>query len=281
MSPTYPALPVALALAVVLAGCSAAGVTVGAPDPYTETGAALDGDALAQDHADALLAGDGFTATTNVTVVVGDDRATVNRTAAVDTVANRSTARTRLVGGAVDDGELRLTRYTENDTTVRRVVVGTDATEVRRLDAATAPYGDGLLAVRPADPLRATGVGLVATAVDAADWTQRGVERYDGGWVTRYEADGGNVSDLGAVVAAALTDAEVERAGLAVDAVDAENASVTLLVSPDGVVRELRVTATATTDDGTVRVTVTLAVDPGTTTVERPDWYDDAAATDG
>jgi hypothetical protein len=279
MSPTRSTLPAAaLALAVVLAGCSAAGVTVGAPDPYTETGAALDGDALAQDHADALLAGDGFTATTNVTVTVDEDRATVNRTAAVDAGANRSLARTRLAGGAVDDGELLVTRYTENDTTARRVLAGAGTTELRTLDAARAPYDDDLFGVRPVDAERATGDALVAATVGAADWTQRGVERHDGAWVTRYEATA--VSDLGAVAGAALTDADLARTGLSPADLGAENVSATLLVGPDGVVRELTVTATGTTDDGaTVRLSVTFSVDPGAASVERPGWYGEA--TDG
>lgn len=276
--PTRGALaPLAIAALVTLAGCTVAGVPIGAPQPYTDTGAALDGDALAADHTSALHDAGSFRSSTNLSVASGGDPVEVNRTVAVD--GDRARASTSLDSTAVESDGLAVTTYTANDTTARRVVVDGDDSRVTHLDAAREPYDGGLLAVSPVDGDEQTEADLVRAATGEIDWTQRGVERYDDGWVTRYEASGPeNVSDLGVVAAAAMTESDVERTGFTPADLDAESANATMLVSPDGVVRYLSMTVVGTTADGeAVRVTVTLTVDDvGATDVERPSWYDEA-----
>lgn len=267
----------ALTLAVTLAGCAVAGVPLVEPSPYTDTGAALDGDALREDHTTTLESAESFRTTSNVSVTADADPIVVNRTAAVDGDRARSTA--RLASGALDDGGLTVTSYTEGNTTARLVVIAGDSGELVRYDAAREPYDDGLLSVSPVDRTRAAEGDLAETAVEEVEWTQRGVERHDGTWVTRYEATGTeNVSDLGTIVGAAVTDADLERTGLTADALDVDSVDATLLVSQDGVVREFSITVVATTDDGE---TVTMELTATTTGVDatpvhRPAWYEEA-----
>lgn len=269
----------ALAAVVALAGCVVAGVPIGAPAPYTESGADLDGDALAGDHTSSLHDAGSFRSSTNVSVDADGHAVDVDRSAAVDGDADRARARTTLDSAAVEGDGLTVTSYTGNETTARRVVVDGDDTRATHLDAAREPYDDGLLAVSAVDADEQTEADLVHAATEEVDWTQRGVEQYDGDWATRYEASGPeNVSDLGLVLAAALTESDLERTGYTTEDVDATAANATLLVSPDGVVRYLSLTVVGTTDDGeAVQVTVQLTVDDvGSTNVERPPWYDDA-----
>ena len=271
--------PLLVVLVVSLAGCTVAGVPIGAPQPYTDTGAALDGDALRAAHTDALHEAGSFAATTNVTLRSDDGAVTVNRTARVDFAANRSLATSRLDGRVGEAGHAEVATYTGNGTTARRVHLAGDDGELVRYDAARAPYDGGLLAVSPVDGTARANGDLVAIAVEEVDWVQRGVERHDGGWVTRYEATGaGNVSDVGAMVATGVTDAELERTGLSADDVEPDEVEATLLVSPDGVVRRLALTVVATGDDGETRtLTLTVSTDGvGSTDVQRPAWYDEA-----
>jgi len=277
-------VPLAVAAVVALAGCSAGAGPLTGPAPYTETGDDLDADALAASHAAALHDAGSYRSATNLSVAsgTGADAAptvAVERTARVDADDDRALATGRLDSGTLDGDGLRVATYTENDTTAREVVVDAADTSVTRYDAARAPYDDGLLAVSPVDDDARTEADLVAAATESVDWTQAGVERHDGGWVTRYEASGaGNVSDVEAVVAAALTEADRERTGLDPGGYAVTAANATMLVSPDGVVRQLSLTVVATTDDGdAVTVTVALTTDGlGATDVQRPDWYGEA-----
>lgn len=276
--------PLAVIAMVALAGCSAGAGPLTGPDPYTETGDDLDADALSASHAAALHDAGSYRSATNLTVTSGTaaDAApavAVERTARVDADDDRALATSRLDSGALDGDGLRVVTYTENDTTAREVVIDAEDTSVTRYDAARAPYDDGLLAVSPVDDDARTEADLVAAGTESVDWTQAGVERHEGDWVTRYEASGpDNVSDVEAVVAAALTEADRERTGLDPGGYEVTAANATILVSPDGVVRQFSLTVVATTDDGdAVTVTVTLTTDGlGATDVQRPDWYGEA-----
>lgn len=270
--------PLAIVLLVTLSGCSAAGAPFVSPQPYTDSGADLDGEALRASHTNTLYEAGSFGTTTNLTLRTDDGTVTVDRTAAVDVDENRAVRRSRLYGDAPDAEGVTVASYTDGNTTARRIVVASDDTDVRRYDAARAPYDDGLLAVSPVDETRQANGDLVETAVEEVDWVQRGVERHDGGWVTRYEATGsGNVSDLGAIAAAAVIDAERARTGLSPDDVDATSVEATLLVSPDGVVRQLSLVVETADGGETTTLSLTVSTDGvGSTDVQQPAWYDEA-----
>lgn len=265
---------------VGLAGCAGIGLglPIGAPAPYTETGAALDGDDLRAAHLAELEAAGAYRSSFAL-VVSGEERsARVNRSIVVDRGTNESFAHTSVNAEVIEGDGLAVTTYSAGNVTYRRFVADVGQQTVTRYDAAEAPYADRPLAVEPVDPEEGANADLIEPLVDDVNWTQRGVERYDGGWVTRYEAVGAeNFSRLrGAAVDAGRV--ATDRASLADDRgfeVTAVNA--TLLVSPDGVVRKFHVNVEG--DIGDQPVDLTLAGSTGaigSTMVEEPGWLEAA-----
>lgn len=278
--------PAALVLVVLLTGCAGivAGLPGTAPPPYTETGAALNGTDLRGAHL-ASLEDAGSFGSASTLVLEGEEHAfAVNRSAAVDARANRSLATVRVDSDAVDGEGLAVARYTNGSTTYRRVAIEGDQSSITRFDAATEPYDDGLLAVRPVDGAEAAHADLVERVVDDVEWTMVGVERYDGGWVTRYEASGPeNVSALDST-------AMVEAEGDATDGtglpetfdLDVRSVNATLLVSPDGIVRRFSVHAVGNAAGHPAGLTLTFETDDvGSTTVEAPSWVAEAVERTG
>lgn len=211
-------------------------------------------------------------------VVSGPVRAG-GRTATANTTADRAVSTSQYDSDAVTGDGLVVTAYTAEDVTYRRAVLDAGDQTVTEYDAARAPYDDGLLAVQPVTANDAARSDLVASIVDDVNWTQQGVERYDGGWVTRYEASGaGNVS---AVEESALAEGQGDRTDETTVPetldVDVRSINATLLVSPDGVVRHLEVHATGNAAGEPVELTLTFATDGlGSATVDPPAWLEDA-----
>lgn len=270
----------AVVLMALLTGCAGvvSGLPFTAPQPYTETGAALDGSDLRSAHVAGL--NESETYRSNVSLVIdGDDHTIrVDRTAAANTTADRAVSTNQYNSDAVTGDGLVVTAYTDEDVTYRRSVLDAGDQAVTEYDAARAPYDDSLLAVQPVTASDAARADLVETVVDDVDWTQQGVERYDGGWVTRYEASG--AENFSAVEESALVEGQGDRADdttvpETLD-IDVRSINATLLVSPDGVVRHLEVHATGNAAGEPVELTLTISTDGlGTTTVEPPAWVED------
>lgn len=229
-------------------------------------------------HLSGLEASDTYRS--NVTLVLDGDEDTVRieRTAAANTTADQAVSTSRYSSDAVTGDGLTVTAYTDGDVTYRRTVLDVGDQTVTEYDAARAPYDDGLLAVQPVPASDAARAALVATIVDDVNWTQKGVERYDGGWVTRYEASGtGNVS---AVEESALAEGQGDRINATIVPetldLDVRSINATLLVSPDGVVRHLAVHATGNAAGEPVELTLTFdTYGLGSTVVEPPSWLEE------
>lgn len=272
---------VALTVVVVSAGCSivGAGLPLAAPAPYTETGAELNGTDLRAAHLSGLEEAESFRSDATL-VLQGDAHAFgVDRSAAVDQASNRSRSVAQYDSDAVEGDGLVVASYTAGNATYRQVAIDAGQQTITRYDAAREPYADGLLAVQPVNRSAAANAGLVAAVADDVNWSQRGVERYDGGWVTRYEASGPeNFSAIGSTAVAAGESDATERTELPETlALDVSTINATLLVSPDGVVRRFHVHAVGSAAGGPAELTLTVTTDGlGTTRVERPAWIDEA-----
>jgi len=276
-------VPVAVLAMVVLAGCTGtiSNLPGGAPAPYTQTGAALNGTALAAAHLAGLRDAGSFRSNATIRLEASTVSVEIDRTAAVDLAANRSSSRIRIVTSATNGSGITLARYTTANATHRRMTLDVGQQTITRYDATRAPYQRGSLAPRPVTASRVASADLVRAAVQRLNWTKAGVERYDGGWVTRYEASGAaNVTGLsraamddavGTANETRLTDRSHERS---------VSVNATLLVSPAGVVRRLEVTVSgrsATGDPSAMTLRLTTS-DLGSTHVDQPAWLAEARA---
>lgn len=274
-------LAISVVAMVGLAGCAGTGLglPIGAPAPYTETGAALDGADLRANHLGALEAAGSYRSSFAMTIDGTDTAVLLNRSAAVDLAERESATTVRLEADTIEGDGLSVATYSTGNVTYRRIVADVGQQTVTRYDAARKPYSDAPLAVEPADPEAVAHATLIGPLVDDVNWTQRGVERYDGGWVTRYEAAGAeNVSRLrGAAVDAGRVesaDADVFGASRGLQVTDS---NATLLVSPDGVVRYYHVHIDAAIGGQPVEMTLEgSTAGLGSTSVDGPDWLESA-----
>ena len=257
-----------LAAVVLLAGCAG----VGGSDPYTDTGAALDGDQLRESHVENLRSAGSYTSSFNASYVTDGSATTINLTTRVDTETDRGLRFTRLnASGPTVSGVLETTAYTAGDTTYRKRTLRSADGSTSSYDSASAPY-DG--AVQPVN-ISAAAFADVFGDVDRVNWTQAGVERYDGTSVTRYEAEGVEAFVDASSVAVPGSDAPPEDPSVG----DGEvvEAGATLLVTGDGTVRLLEVSFVVDTDRGRTAVSYRISFEGvGSTTVEEPAWTDRA-----
>ncbi|WP_251342163.1 hypothetical protein [Haloplanus halophilus] len=233
-------------LLVVAAGCTAPTGGSGPPPGLSEDGV-TDTSALIGAHTDALQS-QPFTvrSTTTMRPTNGSFRVVSNRTWRVDPgdpIRGRVVSSRRVVGDAPPRyaaGPTSVAAWRNGTTTYRRVQRNGTAT-YRRV-----PLFDSSVKLNGA--LRRNSLYRLSTRRTA---TVEPVDR-DGRRLYR--------------VTAALNDTAV-----------ASNASMTLLVDADGVVRTLRTEATVQYRTGKRDVSTTVRITGvGTTTVERPDWYGDA-----
>lgn len=254
---------VVLVAALLVAGC--AGATDGGPggtdraaDSAGSGGATptpgppvydlpLDGDTVSTAHDEALQAAGSFTVDTNVTVVDGSsgEAFAVVATAAVD--LERGTTLLRGTAGALEG---QTTYVGPNGTAYQRVE--TDAGEVQYRQLADAPDASGYFELP------------VETLVEEANFTYAGRDRVAGTPVSVYE-----VTDLDEAVAPGQV-AEVPDAGV--------NAfEVRLAISDDGLIRQFDYHVEVEIDGTTRTIAMSFVFrDVGTTTVEPPDWLDEA-----
>lgn len=266
-----------VAALVVLAGCNVGPVGGESSAAYTTGGEELNGTELQRDHVEQLESAGSFTTVVDLRVESGDRDARFNQTTAVNLTGDRAHQSSHIsAGGAV--GELRTDSYTDGDVTFERLAFGSG-------DSATVRYRRGTAddaavgGVTPVNATSAMNANLAKEVAENVNWTQTGVVDRDGETVTRYVATGRenfsdfrNETDLGSLE------------GLDTNATDATVASVnaTLLVSSDGLVRELRFAFAGTTDGNSTTLRFTIrTTDVGTTDAAPPDWLDEAKTRTG
>lgn len=256
---------IAVALLVVLAGCGGTAEptadtstgtaettgasptqTVGLDDVALPAGVSesgvTDADALTSAHADALSG-------TSVTVSM-DFRLEVNGTGQNVSFRGEVTPDT-------DTGWMQVTLqdgvgtyYTDGGTTYRKVEQNGETT-----------FGTTeQVSALPVEP-RFGADARIGDALRAANWTATGVVERNGTRLIRLEASDVSLPD--SVDVANATD--VDSSGV-------------LLVDADGVVHHVSVRTHVTSDEKTVvyEIEVTLS-DVGSTTIQRPDWVDEAS----
>lgn len=257
-----------VAAVVLLAGCAG----VGGSEPYTDTGAALDGSELRESHVENLRSAGSFTSSFNASYVAGGSRTAINVTTRVDAGNDRAIQYTRLnASGDTVSGVLETTAYTAGDTTYRERTLRSEDGSASSYDSDSAPYD----ALQPVNTTAAQFAGVLG-AVDRVNWTQAGVERYDGTSVTRYEAEG--VAAFLDASSVAVPGSDPPPEDPAVGDGEVLEAGATLLVTGDGTVRLLEVTFVVETGDGRTAVSYRIGFeDIGSTAVEEPSWTDRAA----
>ncbi|AZH23877.1 DUF7537 family lipoprotein [Haloplanus aerogenes] len=243
MTPRRRVAAVVVGLLLVGAGCVAP-TSQSAPPPGLDDDAVTDANALVRAHTTALES-QSFTihATTTSRPTDADYRVVTNRTWRVDPTG---TIRGSVVStsNAVGDAPARYARrpderasWREGTTTYRRVDADGNAT-YRRVDLFNSSVK--LSAAIQRQTLYRLNTRTAATVTPVL---RDGARRY------RIDAE--------------LNDTAVTT-----------NASMTLLVDTNGIVRTMRTTRTVRYRSGTRVVTRTVRIeDVGNTTVERPDWY--------
>ncbi|MEF8830398.1 MAG: hypothetical protein V5A23_02540 [Halobacteriales archaeon] len=256
---------VAVALLVLLAGCGGTAEptadspaettspdgpsptpTVGLDDVKLPTGVSesgvTDADALVSAHADAL-SGESATVAMDFRLEVNGSGQNVSFRGKVTPDADAGWIQVTLQDGVG-------TYYTEAGTTYQRVESGGETT-----------YGttDEVSAI-PAEP-RFGADARIGDAVRAANWTATGVVERNGTRLIRMEATHVSVPDSVDVANASA----VESSGV-------------LLVDTEGVVHHVSVHTRVTADEKTVVYEIEVTVtDVGATTIQRPDWVDEAS----
>lgn len=250
---------VVLVAALLLAGCSGATDDGSSgTDPAGSAGATptpgppvyelpLDGEAVSTNHEEALSAAGSFTAETDVSIVEGSsgESVTVVATSAVDLERG-----TMLVDGTVGGTASQTTYVGPDGTAYQRLETGSGEVQYQQLP--DAPDATGYFQLP------------VATLVEEANFTYAGRDRVAGTSVAVYE-----VTDLESLVAPVQA-SEVPDASV--------NAfEVRMAISDDGLIRQFDYRVEAEIDDTTRTVAMSIVFrDVGTTTVEPPDWLDEA-----
>ncbi|MFB6171903.1 MAG: hypothetical protein ABEJ23_05165 [Haloarculaceae archaeon] len=264
-----------VAALLVLAGCNAGPMGDGSSAAYTDSGAALNGTTLRHDHVERLSAAGSFTTTVALQLDSGDGPARFSQTTAVNRTGDRALQTSRVTaGGSV--GHLESATYTADGVTYERLAFGTG-------DSATVRYrrgaGDATGDPRPVNVSGATSADLVRQVAERINWTQTGVVERNGTTLTRYAASGReNFTDFrrGADLQP-LDGLNESAAGASLDDVNA-----TLLVTPDGLVREFHFAFSGTRDGTPVTLQFTVRItDVGSTDAAPPDWLGEARAQTG
>ncbi|WP_338728863.1 hypothetical protein [Haladaptatus sp. DJG-WS-42] len=272
---------VLMGLVVVLAGCSG-GVTdettttgAGAGndvtttttqtttmgEPYTASGDDLDATTLAGAHEAALKNAGSFTNQLNISV--DTTNGTLDLNAATRVNLNDGTAtQTNLL--AFDEFRFESTVYTAGSSSYERTYFQSNDSEYTEYRQGSEPYTN-MEETEPVDVTESMQIDIVTDTVDGADWTQVGVEQFDGVSVTRYEAKGvESFRDLREDIDPASNQTIT-------------NAQAVLLVDENGIARFIEIRFDVEDDDvsGTIYLISTMT-DVGTTTVAEPDWLDRA-----
>lgn len=258
------AIAVLLALSIALSGCQFGGTgtdvkglpeggtgtpATSTPDPFGDVSPPPGVDETGVSDVDALMAA--HDSALNGTPATVDVRFHLT----VDGTGQNVSLRGKTVPGA-ERGWMRIelsdgvgTYYTEDGTTYYREIVNDTARYGTTTDVSAIPE-------RP----RFGADERVRTAVESAEWEPVGTVERDGRTLVEFRATSVDPPDVNTT-----GDTTVSSDGR-------------LLVDADGVVHHVEVATTVDDERGTVRygLTVTLS-DVGSTSIERPDWFDNAA----
>lgn len=257
---------------VTLAGCSfglGGGGGGGNPAAYTQSADELNASTLQADHTGTLDA-NSFTLQEALLVDSPNRSASLNRTVAVD--GERRHARS-VLASRTSGGSLETQRFTNETVTYQLFSITTPNRSSTQYRRATPPYAGGTV-VRPVNESAARKHRFVRLLVETVNWTQTGVVERDGEQLTRYVATGEeNVTDfreeadISPTAAANLSQLQTQLSDIRLE----------LYLTKDGVVREFRVDLSGTANGRQISVTYLLrTTDVGSTTVEPPDWLDEA-----
>lgn len=240
-TPTETATPTATATATPTAG------------PQYET---FDASSLNADHVAALEAAGSFSTESSLAIRNESSTRYINGSYAIERggpAANVANI-TYITDGGADDLPT-VTRYTEGDTTYERQVERTDSGTETRYRKASAPYSDS--DPQPVNETVGYTLGRIARdVIDNSEWNRTGSGQIEGEDVTRYDTSG-------------------DRFGVSL-AANAEGAA-TLVVDENGVVRYVAYRFVAQTGSERAEYVYEAAyTDVGSTTVEEPEWTDEA-----
>ncbi|WP_254536323.1 DUF7537 family lipoprotein [Halomarina litorea] len=249
---------------VLLAGCSGVPGFGGGGEAYTAADEPLNTSTLQEDHTENLRDAGSFTVTLNGSSAVGNDTSSQQTVIRADLEANRTYQRSQVdqslrgqSSGVVSE------LYLDNGSGYARFVLGSgnqSQAQYQTVDLSQLPPGSSA----PSERFLTLDQSFAIT--EGANWTQQGTESFRGTTVTRYTIEGDyNESALTGGTAANVSDFEA-----------------TLLVTADGTVRSFGFNATVEQQGRTVNASNTIVVsDIGSTSVEEPDWLDEARNATG
>ncbi|WP_332899149.1 DUF7537 family lipoprotein [Haladaptatus sp. CMSO5] len=270
---------VLMGLVVVLAGCSGgvtdnttttAGAgndvttttqTTALGEPYTASGDELDATTLAAAHEAALKNAGSFTNQLNISVDTTNGSLDLNATTRAN-LNDGTASQTNLL--AFEEFRFESTVYTAGSSSYERTYFQSNDSEYTEYRQGSEPYSN-IEEAEPVDVNDAMQIDIVTDTVDGADWTQVGVEQFDGVSVTRYEAKGvESFKDLREDIDPASNQTIT-------------NAEAVLLVDENGIARFIEIRFEVEDDDvsGTIYL-ISKVTDVGSTTVAEPDWLDRA-----
>ncbi|WP_336359392.1 DUF7537 family lipoprotein [Haladaptatus sp. ZSTT2] len=270
---------VLMGLVVVLAGCSGgvtdnttttAGAgndvttttqTTALGEPYTASGDELDATTLAAAHEAALKNAGSFTNQLNISVDTTNGTLDLNATTRAN-LNDGTASQTNLL--AFEEFRFESTVYTAGSSSYERTYFQSNDSEYTEYRQGSEPYSN-IEEAEPVDVNDAMQIDIVTDTVDGADWTQVGVEQFDGVSVTRYEAKGvESFKDLREDIDPASNQTIT-------------NAEAVLLVDENGIARFIEIRFEVEDDDvsGTIYL-ISKVTDVGSTTVAEPDWLDRA-----
>lgn len=266
-------------LAAVLVGLVGIGaLTAGVSGDVVSTATDIFGneaedESLSTDHVDAVTDEGSATTTVELRREADSETVSIERTTELDFEAGERTVDNRLVtstlGGLVSTEPLRVQQYeTPTDTYTKTSSSLVEANYTHHDESGGW------------DENRA----LYANTIDDAtelDWTRQGQEQHDGTDVTRYtiaDADKIEDSELNLTLTASAT--QVNESGtvsLQLGNVTVTDASGTMLVDDDGIVRQLRYEVELDENGESVTYVAVLSFsDIGETTVTPPEWTTEA-----
>lgn len=251
-------MAVALAVVVLLAGCQ-----FGGPGPQEQSPDGTQASPFADDQGPPGMAASGVT---DADALLSAHASTLNGTSATVDIAFRLT-----VNGTGQNVSLRGKSVPDSDRGWMQVVLqngeGTyytvgDTTYYREIVNGSVDYGttDQVSAV-PERP-RFGADQRIRTAVESAEWE----------WVDTVDRDGRTLYEF--------TATSVDPPNVNTTGETTVSSSGRLLVDATGVVHHVAVSTTVETERGTVRYGLEVAVnDIGETTIEEPNWLDQATGT--
>lgn len=269
----YRVAIIATTLLVILAGCST--VLPGSESAaYTTSGDDLNGSTLSQDHVSQLEEAGSYTTLMTLDVESVNQSASIESTTRVDLDPERALRTSIITADLFGGAELRTDTFTANDETYRRLEFDQGDQPSVQYSHATAPYQDqGELGTTPVNFTETMNARLARSAGDSIQWTQTGTVERNGTTLTRYEASGQeSFADFRNQTVIGPSDGNLTDLNASVSEI-----SAVMFVNRNGLVREFSFELNGTRDGGPVSLSFAVEiVDVSATTVEDPDWLEEA-----